>query len=70
MMSIERLTEEEYQAAMKAVNEVREERARQAQASAAKKILDQGITMMIELVGVEQTKVLLREKSRELRKGE
>lgn len=70
MMSIERLTEEEYQAAMKAVNEVREEKARQAQASAAKKILDQGITMMIELVGVEQTKVLLREKSRELRKGE
>lgn len=70
MMSIERLTEEEYQAAMKAVNEVKEEKARQAQASAAKKILDQGITMMIELVGVEQTKVLLREKSRELRKGE
>lgn len=70
MMSIERLTEEEYQAAMKAVNEVREEKARQAQASAAKKILDQGITMMIELVGVEQTKVLLREKNRELRKGE
>lgn len=70
MMSIERLTEEEYQAAMKAVNEVREEKARQAQASAAKKILDQGITMVIELVGVEQTKVLLREKSRELRKGE
>lgn len=70
MMSIERLTEEEYQAAMKAVNEVREEKVRQAQASAAKKILDQGITMMIELVGVEQTKVLLREKNRELRKGE
>lgn len=70
MMSIERLTEEEYQAAMKAVNEVREEKARQAQASAAKKILDQGITMMIELVGVEQTKALLREKNRELRKGE
>ena len=70
MMSIERLTEEEYQAAMKAVNEVREEKARQAQVSAAKKILDQGITMVIELVGVEQTKVLLREKSRELRKGE
>ena len=70
MMNIERLTEEEYQAAMKAINEVREEKARQAQVSAAKKILDQGITMMIELVGVEQTKVLLREKNRELRKGE
>ena len=67
MMNIERLTEEEYQAAMKAINEVREEKARQAQASAAKKILDQGITMMIELVGVAQTKVLLREKNRELR---
>lgn len=67
MMNIERLTEEEYQAAMKAINEVREEKARQAQASAAKKILDQGIAMMIELVGVAQTKVLLREKNRELR---
>lgn len=70
MMNIERLTEEEYQAAMRAINEVREEKARQAQASAAKRILDQGITMMIELVGVEQTKALLREKNRELRKGE
>lgn len=66
MMNIERLTEEEYQAAMRAINEVREEK----QASAAKKILDQGVTMMIELVGVEQTKALLREKNRELRKGE
>lgn len=70
MMNIERLTEEEYQAAMKAINEVREEKARKAQASAARKILDQGITMMIELVGIEQTKTLLREKNRELRKGE
>jgi hypothetical protein len=69
MMNIEKLTEEEYQAAMKAINEVREEKAKQAQASAARKILDQGITMMIELVGVEQTKVLLREKNRELRES-
>ena len=70
MMSIERLTEEEYQAAMKAVNEIREEKARQAQVDTARRILDQGITMMIELVGIEQTKVLLREKNRELRKEE
>jgi hypothetical protein len=70
MMNIERLTEEEYQAAMKAVNEIREEKARQAQVDTAKRILDQGITMMIELVGIEQTKALLREKNRELRKEE
>lgn len=70
MMSIERLTEEEYQAAMKAVNEVREEKAKQAQVSAAKRILDQGISMMIDLVGLAQTKTLLREKNRELREVE
>lgn len=70
MMSIERLTEEEYQAAMKAVNKVREEKAKQAQASAAKRILDQGISMMIDLVGLAQTKTLLREKNRELREKE
>ena len=66
MMSIERLTEEEYQAAMKAIDEIREEKARQAKESAAKKMLDEGTMMMIELIGVEQTKTLLREKAREL----
>lgn len=70
MMNIERLTEEEYQVAMKAINKVREEKAKQAQASEAKRILNQGITMMIDLVGIAQTKALLREKNRELREME
>ena len=70
MMSIERLTKEEYQAAMKAINAVREEKAKQAQVDAARKILDQGISMMIDLVGLAQTKTLLREKNRELREEE
>ena len=68
MMSIERLTEEEFQAAMNAINEIREEKARQAKENAAKKMLDEGTMMMIELIGIEQTKTLLREKSRELMK--
>lgn len=70
MMNIERLTEEEYQVAMKAINKIREEKAKQAQASEAKRILNQGIAMMIDLVGIAQTKALLREKNRELREME
>ena len=68
MMSIERLTEEEFQAAMNAINEIREEKARQAKENAAKKMLDEGTMMMVELIGIEQTKTLLREKCRELMK--
>ena len=68
MMSIERLTEEEFQAAMNAINEIREEKARQAKENAAKKMLDEGTMMMIELIGIEQTRTLLREKFRELMK--
>ena len=68
MMSIERLTEEEFQAAMNAINEIREEKARQAKENAAKKMLDEGTMMMVELIGIEQTKTLLREKYRELMK--
>ena len=67
-MSIERLTEEEFQAAMNAINEIREEKARQAKENAAKKMLDEGTMMMIELIGIEQTRTLLREKFRELMK--
>ena len=66
MMSIERLTEEEYQAAIKAINEVREEKAKQAKENAAKKMLDESIAMMINLIGIEQTRTLLREKWRDL----
>ena len=68
MMSIEKLTEEEFQAAMNAINEIREEKARQAKENAAKKMLDEGTMMMVELIGIEQTKTLLREKCRELMK--
>ena len=68
MMSIERLTEEEFQAAMNAINEIREEKARQAKENAAKKMLDEGTMMMVELIGIEQTKTLLREKYKELMK--
>ena len=66
MMSIERLTEEEFQAAMNAINEIREEKARQAKENAAKKMLDENIAMMINLLGIEQTRTLLREKWRDL----
>ena len=67
MMNIEKLTEEEFLAAMKAIEEIREEKARQAKENAAKKMLDEGTMMMIELIGVEQTRTLLREKWRDLR---
>lgn len=53
---------------MNAINEIREEKARQAKENAAKKMLDEGTMMMIELIGVEQTRMLLREKWRELMK--
>ena len=66
MMSIERLTEEEFQAAMNAINEIREEKARQAKENTAKKMLDESIAMMINLLGIEQTKTLLREKCKDL----
>ena len=67
MYQLERLTKEEYEAAMKAINEVREERAKQAQLSAASHVLDQGVDMMLQLVGLEETKRLLRKKNHELR---
>lgn len=67
MYQLERLTKEEYEAAMKAVNEVREEKAKQAQLSAASHVLDQGIDMMLQLVGLVETKRLLRKKNHELR---
>ena len=67
MYSVERLTKEEYEMAMKAVQEVRKEKARLEMARQAKEILDAGVLMMIELVGLEQTKTILREKNRELR---
>lgn len=65
--NIGNLTAEEFEAAQKAIQKVRDENARLAQISAAKSILDSGITMMIDLVGEEVTKALLREKNRELR---
>lgn len=65
--NIGNLTMEEFEAAQKAIQKVRDENARLAQISAAKSILDSGIAMMIDLVGEEVTKTLLREKNRELR---
>lgn len=67
MYSVERLTREEYEMAMKAVQEVRKEKARLEMIKQATEILDAGVLMMIELVGLEQTKAILREKNRELR---
>lgn len=65
--NIERLTKEEYEMAVKAIQEVRKEKARLEMIKQATEILDAGVLMMIELVGLEQTKAILREKNRELR---
>lgn len=66
MYSVERLTREEYEMAMKAVQKIREENARLAAIETAKSILDAGVAMMIDLVGIEETKTILRERSRKL----
>ena len=65
--TLERLTKEEYEMAIKVVQEVREENARLEKIRQAKEILNAGILMMIDLVGIENTKAILREKTRELR---
>lgn len=65
--NVERLTKEEYDAATSAVQEIREKNARLAAVETAKSILDAGVLMMIDLVGIEETKTILREKNRELR---
>lgn len=67
MYTLERLTEEEYKMAIKAVQEIREKNARLEAIKQAKEILNAGITMMIELVGIEATKTILREETRGLR---
>ena len=65
--TLDRLTKEELQIAIKAVQELREENARLETIRQAKEILNAGILMMIDLVGIETTKTILREKNRELR---
>ena len=65
--TLERLTKEELEVAIKAVQEIREENARLERIKQAKEILNAGISMMIDLVGIETTKTILREKNRELR---
>lgn len=67
MYTLERLTKEEYEMAIKVVHEIREENARLERIKQAKEILNAGILMMIDLVGIETTKTILREKNRELR---
>ena len=66
MYSVERLTKEEYDVATQAVQKIREENARLAAIETAKSILDAGVVMMIDLVGIEETKTILRERSRKL----
>lgn len=65
--TLERLTKEELEVAIKAVQEIREDNARLERLKQAKEILNTGILMMIDLVGIETTKAILREKNRELR---
>ena len=67
MYTLERLTKEEYEMAIKLVQEIREENARLERIKQAKEILNAGILMMIDLVGIETTKTILREKNRELK---
>ena len=64
--NVERLTKEEYDVATQAVQKIREENARLAAIETAKSILDAGVAMMIDLVGIEETKTILRERSRKL----
>lgn len=65
--TLEKLTKEELKVAIKAVQEIREENARLERIKQAKEILNAGVSMMIDLVGIETTKTILREKNRELR---
>ena len=65
--TLERLTKEELEIAIKAVQEIREDNARLERLKQAKEILNAGISMMIDLVGIENTKTILRDKARELR---
>lgn len=65
--TLERLTKEKLEIAIKAVQEIREDNARLERLKQAKEILNTGILMMIDLVGIETTKAILREKNRELR---
>lgn len=67
LYNVDRLTKEEYEAAINAVQEVRKEKARLEMNRQAREILNAGILMMIDLVGLETTKTILREKNRELR---
>ena len=67
MMNIERLDKEEFDVAMKAIQQLREERAKSAMTQQAKSIIEKGVAMSIELVGVEQTKSIIREMNRKLR---
>ena len=67
MYTLERLTKEEYEMAIKVVHEIREDNARLERIKQAKEILNAGILMMIDLVGIETTKTILREKNRELK---
>ena len=66
-MNIERLNEEEFDVAMRAIQQLREERAKSAMVQQAKSIIEKGVTMSIELVGIEQTKSIIREMNRKLR---
>ena len=66
-MNIERLNEEEFIVAMEAIKQLREERAKSAMVQQAKSIIEKGVTMSIELVGIEQTKSIMREMNRKLR---
>lgn len=64
---LEALTKEEYEAAIVAIQAIREKNARLEKACQAKRMLDDTISKMIDLVGIEQTKVILRGRNRELR---
>ena len=66
MYTLERLTKEEYEMAIKAVQETREKNARLERIKQTKEILNAGILMMIDLVGIETTTTILKEKTREL----
>ena len=66
MYTLERLTKEEYEMAIQTVQKIREKNARLEAIRQAEEILDAGILMVIDLVGIETTKTILREKTRKL----
>lgn len=73
MTNLENLTKEEYEVAVKAIEELRREREAQLVHDKVECILYAGVATAIEYIGLANTKTIIREinrKLRELNEGE